>query len=114
MKRKTWSCHDCGVKEGELHQEGCDMETCVDCGGQLISCDCEVKKFGEIPYLLIPNLCRLCGKQWPDMFGIPDGEWDNFVLPELKLEVLCRECYKEVKAIFPKGWRSKKKSRQSN
>jgi len=38
MKREV--CDDCGVKEGQLHIPGCDMEPCPSCGGQLISCDC--------------------------------------------------------------------------
>jgi len=31
-------CHDCGVEVGQLHQLGCDVETCLQCGGQLITC----------------------------------------------------------------------------
>jgi len=38
-------CHDCGVKEGELHQRGCDMERCAFCGRQEISCGCPLKHF---------------------------------------------------------------------
>ena len=34
------TCHDCGAQEGELHEYGCDMEKCLFCGGQLISCGC--------------------------------------------------------------------------
>lgn len=33
-------CHDCAVREGEPHQNGCDAEQCPVCGGQFISCDC--------------------------------------------------------------------------
>lgn len=39
-------CHDCGVKEGQLHEGGCDMERCPFCGGQLIGCDCCYEKLG--------------------------------------------------------------------
>lgn len=35
-------CHDCGVKYGELHKSGCDMERCPECGEQLITCEHQV------------------------------------------------------------------------
>lgn len=36
------TCHDCGCAVGEQHTLRCDAERCPACGGQLISCDCNM------------------------------------------------------------------------
>lgn len=37
----TWSvCPDCGIQKGQLHTEGCDIEECPECHGQLLGCVC--------------------------------------------------------------------------
>lgn len=38
-------CHDCDAKVGELHGYNCDLETCPDCGGQLMGCDCDPERY---------------------------------------------------------------------
>ena len=107
-KWKSSNCNECGVKEGEIHQEGCDVEVCPRCGGQMISCGCD-EIYDElpyrIPYILIPVKCGLCGEQWPEDFVVSDEEWKKYVIPPLQKQVLCRECYEELKKIVPKGWK---------
>jgi len=100
-------CHDCGVEEGELHKEGCDMETCPKCGGQLISCDCRTEDLPDyrIPWVQIPVLCALCGKQFPEDFKVSNKEWQKFVIPELQSETLCWSCFCRLKKLFPLGWK---------
>jgi len=34
------TCGDCGVKYGEYHESGCDIERCPSCHLQLIGCEC--------------------------------------------------------------------------
>lgn len=134
MKTET-RCHDCGCKEGELHDLGCDMETCPRCGGQIITCDCvygmlgidaspgtwayshgltdkqeeewqvKLEEIGRIPWLQIPNLCGYCGKRWPEFFTVSDEEWEKYVIPKLQRGMLCQKCYNKMKVLFPKGWR---------
>ncbi len=58
------TCYDCGCKEGELHDFGCDMEECPFCGRQLITCGCcydllklrNEKKYTEETGFLPPNI----------------------------------------------------------
>jgi hypothetical protein len=33
-------CHDCVAIPGEFHVPGCDVERCLACEGQLLSCAC--------------------------------------------------------------------------
>lgn len=35
-------CGDCSVKKGYFHALGCDTEICPNCGGQAISCPCNL------------------------------------------------------------------------
>ena len=130
------TCHDCGVLEGEIHHYGCNMEKYPFCGNQLIVCQCiyeklhidcspgtEIYKYGptqeeekewlkilerkgRIPHLQIPNLCALCGENWPELFMVSDNEWEKYVILPLQGEMLCQDCYDFLKRLWPKGWKS--------
>lgn len=60
MTEKEVRCHDCGCREGELHEHGCDMESCSEDGGQLITCGCLYTVLGyphdrEAPFCGLPE-----------------------------------------------------------
>lgn len=122
-------CHDCGAREGEIHELGCDMESCPFCGGQLLSCDCCYEKLGidhsegtwtykhgltkkqgkawlallqkkgRIPYILWPVICARCGCLWPDLFMVSKVEWCRYIEPRERDKVLCRPCYDKIKRL---------------
>ena len=97
MKREV--CGDCGVKEGQLHIPGCDMECCASCGGQLIWCECpsSTSTKERVPFILYPNLCAKCGTLWPEMFMVPDEEWERYIEPRMRGKMLCEACYTQIK-----------------
>lgn len=68
-------CHDCGVTELRYHHPGCDMERCINCDGQLISCECEITDLKDVkipPEVLMELLkrhnssCACCGDEFND------------------------------------------------
>jgi hypothetical protein len=168
MMNDRATCHDCGVREGQLHEPGCDMERCPFCGRQLITCGCAYEHFypktyrwewgrparftdadrehaksctladwtcetcaaleakgtnglpasvyfdglhdeqaaewdrrlaekGRVPWIQYPTICCRCGKLWPQMFRVPDEEWEKYVEPEMRGRLLCAECYGWIK-----------------
>ena len=106
---KRHKCCDCGASEGELHELGCDFERCPCCGHQLISCDCfdDLLKLdhppgtvidrhyltkkqwrlwerflsdkGRVPFIEYPTICAKCGVLWPELFMVPNEEWNRYV-----------------------------------
>ena len=58
---------------------------------------------GRIPYILYPNLCARCGTLWPDMFMVPNEEWERYIEPDMRRSVLCRECYDYIKRVIDNG-----------
>jgi len=90
-------CHDCGAREGEYHQPGCDMETCPFCCGQLISCDCPYNLLGIDASAATSNFSIDCDISISTMDGEPqldymhiyhvEGEVNSKVLDLLLLTV---------------------------
>jgi len=156
---KRERCGDCSVLEGQIHEDGCDMERCAFCGHQRISCDCATRHFypkmrsiyelwvedetrrelsempdptpawermgipesvyteglsdeqgaewdrieaekGRVPFIRYPNICGRCGELWPEMFGVPDEEWNKYVEIFERDKMLCRGCYDQIKGYI--------------
>ena len=54
---------------------------------------------GRVPYIVFPNLCCRCGKLWPEMFRVPDEQWQRYVPIVERHRMLCRECYDDIKCL---------------
>ena len=90
------TCHDCGCKEGEMHEKNCDMEICPRCKGQLLSCGCnqeEIDKFEKEPYFFKGFSCPRCGKFFPDMKMVTDRIWKKIIgITYQQEDAICLEC----------------------
>lgn len=73
-----------------------------------------VKEKGRIPYIQQFNICARCGELNPELFKEPDEKWEKYVIPALQREILCRDCYEEMKSIFPHGWIHARRYRNHN
>lgn len=95
-------CGDCFCKEGELHEEGCDMEKCPNCGGQLISCGCfmdnrvydNMKNIpNREPFFVTTDSCARCGVEEPRMMMVDNETWKNICGVTFNEEsILCPAC----------------------
>lgn len=112
------TCGECGVAEGKLHELGCGLERCRQCGGQFISCECATQYFdpteeqkkewlanveklgGRVPYLDWPLVCARCGMLWPDLFRVSDEEWAHYIELGHRQDIVCKDCYESIKSLI--------------
>jgi hypothetical protein len=106
IKPKKVKCHDCGVEEGDKHKDGCDMERCPFCGGQLISCDCCYDKLGIRNNKLFPNTDGLPAEIYE--YGLSDKqeeEYDKILekkgrIPFIDIPFFCARCGNKYPELF--------------
>lgn len=88
MGKELKDCPDCGVKPGQPHEDGCDVERCSICGGQSLSCCCEDTSEHD------PLFARWTGI-WP---GKLEAEYLGLDLNEFYIQG-----YNKIFFIKPKG-----------
>ena len=57
----------------------------------------KLERKGRIPYIRYPVVCAYCGTLWPDLFMVPDEEWEHYIAPNMRRAVICRTCYEAIK-----------------
>jgi len=62
-----------------------------------------LQKEGLVPFIRYPVLCQRCGAAWPEFFRVPDEEWQKYVEPAMRGQVLCRTCYDWIRAAVDAG-----------
>ena len=71
-------CGDCAVEEGELHEPGCDQETCSKCRIQKIRCNCKVPNEEREPHFSHGWSCVRCGEFMASIDNmVSDKKWIN-------------------------------------
>ena len=54
---------------------------------------------GRVPYIEYPNVCAKCGALWPELFRVPDSEWERYIQIDMRGEILCRSCFDEIRRL---------------
>jgi len=58
-----------------------------------------LKKRGLVPFILWPLMCAKCGELWPDLFMVPDEEWQKYIQADMRGSIVCRSCFSKIKSV---------------
>ena len=100
-------CHDCGAKEGQIHEYGCDMERCPFCGGQLIICHCKYVALGLDPHKLPREIYE------NGLYKEQENKWLEILtergrVPYIRYPIICQKCgelWPEFFHVSDEEWR---------
>ncbi len=56
-----------------------------------------LEKKGRVPFIIYPVICAKCGALWPELFKVPDEEWERYIQPNMRKSVICRPCFDLIK-----------------
>ena len=62
---------------------------------------------GRRPYIWWPIVCARCGGLMPPFFMAPDEDWEKYIDPSHRQEVVCLDCYLDIMALIDaadRGW----------
>lgn len=93
----------CGLLK-EVYENGLSQE-------QLDQWDAVLERRGRIPYIQYPNICAYCGKLWPSIFTVPDKEWEYYIQPDMRREMLCSSCYEHIQRSIGLGAADRRSNR---
>ena len=57
-------------------------------------------KKGRVPYIYYPNICGKCGFVMPDLFNVPNKEWNYYIEKSERKLVICQDCYDFIKKVI--------------
>ena len=95
--------HVLGIRVDYSHPTcGLPLETFENglTGAQRIEWIRILEEKGRIPYISYPIVCARCGALWPDLFMVPNEEWDRYIQMNQRRSVLCRDCYETIKSLI--------------
>lgn len=58
---------------------------------------------GRRPFMWWPVVCARCGKLNPDLFMVPDEDWEKYIDPNERSLVICRDCYLDIRRLIDRA-----------
>jgi hypothetical protein len=56
-----------------------------------------LEKKKRIRWIEYPNICAKCGEVWPELFSVPNEEWQRYIQKSEQDKVICINCYNFIK-----------------